>query len=96
MKYIPVRDDGAFKTVEIIRGVMRQSGNPQKGIDFEEMCKRVRILDVLDKFKSDGISLEDADHTFLVQSIRAFPFAMADAELLAILREIMDAKAPDS
>lgn len=92
MKLIPLRES-PLKTIDIIRMVVRQA---DKGMDIEEMRRRVRILKAIDAAPSSrALLLEDADHAALKRVITAFGgFAVADAELLDIIDEIIGAQAP--
>lgn len=92
MKFIPLKD-GNIKTRMIIDAVVSQAAN---GARLDEIRRRVRIIEALEKADGDTLHLEDADHSLLVKLINEFSFAIARPELVTILDEIIDAKAPAS
>lgn len=94
MKYIPFNDSGELQARELLKVVCR---TPQeKGANYEEIMRRCRIIDLLDKLPADaaGISLEDADHAFLKGIITTFRFNVADPALLRIINDVVEAKEP--
>lgn len=90
MKFIPSRDTDKFKTAAVIQAV---AGGPHKQ-KIDEMRRRCRILDAVEKAPVTGILIEDADHDHLVALLKDFDFGVAHAELLAIIDAILEAKAP--
>lgn len=96
MKRVYLHNQGPFKAVEVITSVLELPSQNQ-GINYKEMQKRVRVLDVIEAAKSEPfVDLEDADHEHLVQLLHAFQFATARPELLQILNQITNARAPDA
>lgn len=93
MKSIPLRDEAPFKSIEVITLVVKQPVQGQ-GINADDMRRRVRLLDALEKADGDSLLLEDADHAVLVRLINGFQFGTADRRLLQIIDDIADAKAP--
>lgn len=95
MKRVVLRDRGQFKAREVVTTIA-ESPSPGTGVTYGEMHQRERILDAIDRHKSDGyIDLEDADHAKLKSLMEAFPFATAKRELRLILDDIAQAKSPE-
>lgn len=95
MKVVPLQDRGNFKAVDVIRQIVKAPG--REGINYDEMNKRCRVLDALDAAEKNSktvLELEDADYQTLAGTLKGFQFAVADRDLLAILDEIKNAKAP--
>lgn len=90
MKYIPLRTGEKFNTKAVIGAV---AGGPARQ-KVDEMRRRVRILDALEKEPSTHILLEDADHEHLVKLVNEFDFGVAHPDLLKIVDDILEAKAP--
>lgn len=90
MKIIPLRDDGAFTTVSIIK---EAAGAAAGGMNVAQMRSRIRILDAADGVKGNELLLEDADHATLKDAINATAWSVAHPKLLAILDDILEAKA---
>lgn len=95
MKRIPLRDEAPFKTRDVLQTVASQAA-PGKGIDADEMRRRCRLLDALEKADGNELVLEDADHALLVRLIKGFQFAAAHPKLLVIIDDVLDAKAPET
>jgi hypothetical protein len=93
MKSIPLRavDGGVYTSRNVIAQVANLS--PSRPISVDEMRRRVRILDALEK-ADDTLLLEDADHAILKAAVEAFPFNVADAGLLRIVDDILEAGEP--
>lgn len=93
MKHIMIRNFPNMKAKEILLVVAR-APEQGKGIAYDEMAKRVRILDALEAIDDATISInmEDADYELLVKLVKAYPFAVADRSLLAILSDVVEAK----
>lgn len=64
--------------------------------NLEEVRKRVRVLDIIEKLPeaSEYLDLEDADHAVLANALRTTPYNIASAQVLAIVDAALDAKAP--
>jgi len=92
MKTVQLRTEGRFKSTDVFRQVIDTS--PQKPLSVDEIRKRCRVLDALDK--ANGIlELEDIDHLTLKLAIQDFPFNVADRTLLQIIDDVLEAKAPE-
>lgn len=93
MKFIPYREFQGIKTRDILAMVASQGGG--NAVRADDMRKRVRILDALDRDeKGPGLVLEDADHAVLRSLVADFPFSGASRDLLTIIDDVLDAKAP--
>jgi len=62
---------------------------PKEGFSVEEMKKRIRILDVLDK---DPIEIEDADFSILKQCVTQFRWGVLNKEIIAFVDYIQELK----
>lgn len=90
MKYIPFHDSDKFKTRAVIEAV---AGGPRQQ-KVDEMRRRVRILDALEKATTTGMMIEDADHEHLVKIVKEFDFGIAHPELLRVIDDILGAGPP--
>jgi len=95
MKYIPLRNvevtDGApLSYDEVIRTVIRQPLNKDKGVDIEEMRKGIRIFDKLDA-STDVLELEDADYAHLKAKVEAMQWGLVDRNLLDFIDAVLNA-----
>ena len=93
MKNIPLRSEAPFKSRDVIRTVVSQP-SPSQGINADEMRRRCRLLNALDKANNDQLMIEDADHALLSQLISQFQFATAHPALLAIIDDVTNAVQP--
>lgn len=97
MKFVPyrVKIEG-LSTPGLLALVAAKGDHQQGGILVDEVRQRVRILDALNAQDENGpgLLLEDADHDLLKRLINQFPFGMANADLLRIIDDVLDAKAP--
>lgn len=87
MKLIPLRT-GTFDSKEVFIQAVRSM--PQGG-DLLELRKRVRVLDQIEKATDDKILIEDQDHECLVKALETQPWAVAHADLLAIIDDAINA-----
>lgn len=87
MKLIPLRT-GTFDSKEVFIQAVRSI--PQGG-DLLELRKRVRVLDRIEKATNDKLYLEDQDHQCLVKALETQPWAIAHADLLAIIDDAIKA-----
>jgi hypothetical protein len=88
MKTIPLRAGGAHPSKAVLTQVVSLS--PEKAIGIDEMRRRCRILDALEK-ADDRLLLEDADHEILRKAIESFPFQIAHRDILAVVDDVMAA-----
>lgn len=95
MKLIPIRDDAPFKTLDVLQAVVSQP-TPGQGINADEMRRRCRLLDALEKADTDALLLEDADHELLVRLINDFQFGTAHPKLLAVIDAVVQSKEPET
>lgn len=95
MKMVRLVSGEKFNTRAVVDAVAGGRA-PQK---VDEMRRRCRILDALEKADTD-LHLEDADHAHLCELLKVFEFGVAHPELLAIIDGILDAptraQAPDA
>lgn len=91
MKFVPFRDSGSLKTYEIVNAVVTQA---QQGVTVDEIRRRCRIIDAVERAAEDGVLLEDADHDLLRKLVSEFRFGMARPDLLQIIDDILQAQAP--
>jgi len=95
MKRVLLRDRGPlFKAREVIT-TMIEMPPPGQGLSYQEIRKRDRLLNVLEKSNEDYFDLEDSDYEVLKKILDAFQFATAKRELRLILDDIANAKAPE-
>lgn len=94
MKRICLREAGDYKTTEVLRQVAGAS--PQRAMSPDEMRKRIGILDALDAIKpgAEAFDLEDAQHALLVDALNAFPWGVANRDLLRIIDDVIEAQEP--
>ena len=90
MKKVILRDLELFKSSDVIKVVVSQPLQGS-GINADEMRKRCRILDALDKSKNE-LNLEDADYTLLKNLFSSFQFGSAHPLLLKIIDDVLEAK----
>jgi hypothetical protein len=90
MKTIPLRNDGPFKTRDVLQQALELS--PQQALTIDAIRRRCRVLDVMEKYVGDGpLLLEDADWTTAKQSLESFPFSVANKYLLQIIDDVVGA-----
>lgn len=90
MKTIQLRDDEKLKTRDVLRVVLEKPGG-QTGIGVDEMRRRIRILDKLEK-ASEKLELEDADYELIKNLYDGFQFAVVDRTLVQISDDLATAK----
>lgn len=94
MKYIPLRtiETGGdpLSYDEVIRTVIRQPLEKDKGVSIDEMRKGIRIFDKLDSSK-DVLELEDADYDHLKAKLEAMTWGMVDRNLLDFIDTVLNA-----
>jgi hypothetical protein len=89
MKTFVLRDNPPFPSREIIKAVV-EGNDGQNGIALDEMRRRMRILDALEK-ANGALALEDSDWELLCGLLRRFPFARADRQIIQIADDIEQA-----
>ena len=97
MKRIPLRDRQPFRAREVIIGMLEAPGGSAQGITYQEMRKRDRILDIVERAPPGDhyIDLEDADYAVLLGVLNGAAFGTAKRELRKILDEIANARSPE-
>lgn len=96
MKHIPLRTiqgpDGTVSLAynEVIRTVIRQPLDSQKGVSIDEMRKGIRIFDKLDESK-DTLELEDADYDHLKAKVEGMQWGIVDRDLLDFIDTVLNA-----
>lgn len=83
MKTIELIETDVVKARDVLKIVMEQAG-PQ-GVNVEQMRRRCKVLDALDAAKNGRLTMEDAEFEFLSATVRAFPFAGANRDLLRVV-----------
>lgn len=90
MKHIPLRKIEDMSYDEIIRTVVRQPLDKEKGVTIDEMRKGIRILDKLDA-STTVLELEDADYDHLKAKIEAMQWGIVDRNLLDFIDTVLSA-----
>ena len=94
MKIIPLITVGTFSVKEIMTQILSLS-SPNAPLNVGAIRQRVNLID---KFSRGGASvlLEDAEYNFLKETVTNFTgFAVANADLLAIIDAVLNAKTYD-
>lgn len=89
MKRITLRT-GKHNSIDVFKLVTENS--PQRPFTVDEMRKRVKVVAELDAAKGDTLVLEDAEHDLLKKALQEFPWNRAEAELLRIIEDGIDAR----
>jgi len=95
MKHIPLRslpdaELGEIRTADVVRQVIRQPLDKQKGADIEELRKGIRIFDALDS-ANGSLELEDADWEHLVSKLNSMQWGLVDRRLVQIVDDVLKA-----
>ena len=91
MRNIPLRAGGTHPSKAVLLQVVSLS--PEGRIGIDEMRRRCRILDALEK-ADDRLLLEDADHEVLKKAVESFPFQIAHRDILAVIDDVFNAGTP--
>ena len=98
MKKIELRKGERFNSIDVLRQAALNAV-PGHGFTVDEMRRRIIIGKALDLAKAnseDYILLEDGDQQLLARIVgRSESWAVADAELLAILDAVLTASAAE-
>ena len=96
MKTIALNKSSDLSTRLIIETVCKSGGT--QGVKFEEMRRRIRIMDALDDAPETAKSfdLEDADWSALKELAKAHQWGIATKELLSLLEGIIEPAEPES
>ena len=90
LKTVEVEDGSKLMYDEIIRSVVRQPLDPQKGVGIDEMRKGIRILDKLDA-STEVLELEDADYNHLKEKVEGMTWGMVDRNLMGFIDTVLNA-----
>ena len=91
MKIILLIDHGVFKARDIIRQIA-QTPQQNVALSLEDVAKRCRVIDALDRQQGDMLRLEDADWDTLSRAADTFPYGVAHPDLLRVVKAIKEAK----
>lgn len=96
MKYVEMVKGENLDTRKVLVSVIKQP-EVGKGVTYDEMNKRLRLIDVVNGTPedADGFLFEDEDWNLLTRITRVFQFGMVDQELADILKGILEAKKPE-
>lgn len=76
---------------EMIRQVIRRPFDAQRGADFEEIRKGIRIFDKLDALgDTDVLVLEDADWEHLRDKAKVMPWGVVDRRVFNFVQSILE------
>lgn len=94
MKLVKMFDDhDRWKSKKALKEALNLS--PQKALSLSDMRARCKVMDLIEKTGGGDLVLEDADHKVLLDSVNAYPWAIADPALVKILDAVEYAeKAP--
>lgn len=93
MKLIPLRTD-PLNSIDLFTQVLSKS--PRDPLSVDAMRRRCRVLDKLEGATGQKLELEDMDALTLSQAIDAFPWAVANRDILRIIDDVKEAKSPDN
>ena len=80
-------DGRQFDYKEELKTVFRAPADPQRGADYEEMRRSMRVLDALDK-ANDTLVLEDADFTNLQERVKKARFVMVHPIIVQFIEDV--------
>lgn len=89
--------DGKNRTINVyseLLNLLAIPSNPRAGINYLEVSKRSKILDILyegNEAKHEYVLLENADYDVICDCLRGYRFTIADPALDAWIKEILDA-----
>lgn len=79
-----------IRSAELIRQVIRQPLDKQKGADIDEIRRGIRVLDALDR-SHEVLELEDSDYSHLKDKLIAMQWGVVDKRLLQVVDDILEA-----
>lgn len=97
MKRIPLRrlvgevPEDMVRWDDVIRQVIRQPQDRQRGADIEEIRSGIRILDALEHSDGQLLELEDRDWEHLRDKTRAMQWMVVDRRILRFCDDVLEA-----
>lgn len=90
MKTIRLRKGEKFPSIDVLKSVAELPSAESRGFGLEEIRRRMRLLDVIEKVPADAesLALEDADYEFLRMLYGRFPFALAHRDIVTIADDL--------
>lgn len=76
---------------DIIRNVIRQPLDRQKGADIGEIRRGIRVLDALERCDGQVLELEDSDWEHLRDKTQSMPWGVVDRRILRFCEDILEA-----
>jgi len=71
---------------------LKNPSDPQSGIDYEEMARRIPLIQKIDKAGVGSLVLEDAEHQVLEQCLRMSKFRQVVPEVFEMITEVVNAE----
>lgn len=95
MKKIKLTDGEKLKAKAVIEGIVSYPDRSAQtgGFKVDELKKRMRILDAVEKSIGGHLMLEDADYEHLMVLLGKVEFNQVNRELLAVVEAIESAEA---
>lgn len=92
MKEVKFKIDGIWKTHMVMYQCLNKPG---RAIDLDEMRRRCKVLEKLDKAaNASSVLLEDAEFEVVKNALTTNPWGVAEPELLKVVDDIMASKEP--
>ncbi len=91
MKLIQFKAYGPFATIAVLKQVTNVKVG---GMLLDEMRKRVALSRKLDDDKAKHAIVDEDEFKMLAESLKAFPFGIADEKLLALIDDVLESKEP--
>lgn len=92
MRAITLHTFADVNSAEVIKAVISR---PAQGATIDAISLGCRVLDAIDRNAgATTLSLEDADHAYLVGVLKEFRFGMVSRDLLTIVNSILNAPVP--
>lgn len=94
MKLIKFKDFGGQLNTRFLLLAALGDASQGGGIDYSELTRRCRVIDVLEKLPEDAksVHLEDADYETTKRVISTFKWTVASVKLKEIIEDVMTAK----
>jgi uncharacterized Fe-S cluster-containing radical SAM superfamily enzyme len=96
MKQIPLKElvDGQGPPIvyaDVLREVVRQPLDRQRGVSIVEMRQSIRVLDALEA-ANGTLQLEDADYLHLKAKLEGMQWTLVDRRLLQLIEDVLGAE----